>query len=457
MKMYKKFKKLKPDVKVGLITMALYATTLAMPVYAAVEQELSPQKVVEHIVLDNVTTTDQIESLNKEKLAEYSADNLLELIELENIYKIQEKRVEMMKAENELLSVKYAEEYSSKLDDLEDNMAIVSSALANTRENSVFVDVRERLNNDILKYYPALINPEEGNVSYSADKPVNPELKETLTDIIIEADCLLTEYYDDESFRVILDKGNYDMNDLLVLYKLTDRKDYADKEKVELLEDSYGDYRAQKKALIDNPERIVLQDRIILLDSQAKSISKSLKPFESYFEQQANVKAFEERFGNFNKQFSVSILKLHMMEKEGMAHDRDRGIIQSSDKFEAFNEEAVSNLETYFKAKGVHAEVDDLTNPADMPIGTIGGMLVCLFFPVIRNVLLKGYLKKQAYEGEYLLSGVAGIGNGMAGVFFLDGLHPLVLPARMLTPLVLQPIFKLTGFDPCERMIDRNK
>ena len=56
-------------------------------------------------------------------------------------------------------------------------------------------------------------------------------------------------------------------------------------------------------------------------------------------------------------------------------------------------------------------------------------------------------------DDEHMLSVCAGGFNGLLGMG-IDGLHPLVYPARMLSPLLLQPIFKLMKADPCKAMVD---
>ena len=69
-------------------------------------------------------------------------------------------------------------------------------------------------------------------------------------------------------------------------------------------------------------------------------------------------------------------------------------------------------------------------------------------FPLVRNIGLTGYLTKGKGRGSRYAGGVgSGLMNGIFGTLFLDGLHPLVFPARMLaTPFVAQLLFKASGF-----------
>ncbi|MBU4502906.1 MAG: hypothetical protein KKA79_10000, partial [Nanoarchaeota archaeon] len=74
--------------------------------------------------------------------------------------------------------------------------------------------------------------------------------------------------------------------------------------------------------------------------------------------------------------------------------------------------------------------------------------------PIVRNLVVKKYVKsKKANDGEYLVAGFVGAANGLVGLAF-DGLHPLVLPVRLLSPLVLQPAFKLLKIDPCKAFVE---
>ena len=71
-------------------------------------------------------------------------------------------------------------------------------------------------------------------------------------------------------------------------------------------------------------------------------------------------------------------------------------------------------------------------------------MSVGWILPIVRNLIVKKYIKGDKADGEEMFfSGFGGAINGALGVFLIDGLHPLVFPARMLTPVVLQPLFKL--------------
>ena len=89
-------------------------------------------------------------------------------------------------------------------------------------------------------------------------------------------------------------------------------------------------------------------------------------------------------------------------------------------------------------------------------IPLLGWQLIGGFFPLFRNLVLKKYLRgSKANEGEYVVSGLAGVINGLVGTLFLDSLHPWVYPFRtLITPLIFQPFFKKTKFFDAEEKKD---
>ncbi|MBU4501010.1 MAG: hypothetical protein KKA79_00335, partial [Nanoarchaeota archaeon] len=95
MKVYKKFNGMSKKAKAALIGTTLYAATLALPVYAAVEQ--TGDRVVKTVDVDNLQTLDQLNVLYKTKIEEYSADKLLVPDEMDNLYIIESKRKEILK------------------------------------------------------------------------------------------------------------------------------------------------------------------------------------------------------------------------------------------------------------------------------------------------------------------------------------------------------------------------
>ncbi|MBU4501014.1 MAG: hypothetical protein KKA79_00355, partial [Nanoarchaeota archaeon] len=203
------------------------------------------------------------------------------------------------------------------------------------------------------------------------------------------------------------------------------------------------------------PEVKVINTRIASLDALINRDSDSLEHFKAYFEHKAEVKEFEEKIGNFNKQFSISLVAESILENKGLDkfETKDKkSIINAQEHFKEKNKAITTSLEEYLKAEGFDVEVKDMVNPADTYIpfylGAIGGLL----FPLFRNLLVKGYVRGSRGNGyEYMGSTMAGLVNGSIGLFLIDGLHPLVYPIRMFaTPFILQPIFKMTGFDPAK-------
>jgi len=71
-----------------------------------------------------------------------------------------------------------------------------------------------------------------------------------------------------------------------------------------------------------------------------------------------------------------------------------------------------------------------------------------LIFPMVRNIGLTCWLtKNNPNDTRVVGSFLSGVLNGSFGTLFLDGLHPLVFPIRMLaTPIIVQPFLKAIKF-----------
>ncbi|MBU4502901.1 MAG: hypothetical protein KKA79_09975, partial [Nanoarchaeota archaeon] len=229
MRIYKKWKNLKPDVKVGLACTAFYFASLATPIYAAAEKEL--RDPVQPINLEQVINVPQVETLYKEKLAEYSQDKIIEDIEIENLYKIHQKRIVLLKEESATLSKEYSEKWESKLNKLDVKKINLESNLNSGEDLSVLSDVKKGLDKDILRYYPALFESDGGNLNYAADTQLNSELEESFRKLVIEANAILLQYYNDDGLKLLVDKDCYDLNDIAILHNMLNKEKHTDENK----------------------------------------------------------------------------------------------------------------------------------------------------------------------------------------------------------------------------------
>ena len=77
------------------------------------------------------------------------------------------------------------------------------------------------------------------------------------------------------------------------------------------------------------------------------------------------------------------------------------------------------------------------------------GFLLGLGIPIARNLLVTAYVKGKRAEGiNYAMGTLAGVGNSALGALFIDGLHPLVYPIRLIaTPFIIQPAKKIFKID----------
>ena len=78
MELYKKFKGMSKKAKLGLVGTALYTTTsLALPAYAVVKQDLAEVKPISAAEFASIDSFEKADKLYNEKLSLYAGDNLL--------------------------------------------------------------------------------------------------------------------------------------------------------------------------------------------------------------------------------------------------------------------------------------------------------------------------------------------------------------------------------------------
>jgi len=456
MKLYKRLKGMSKRTKVGLVTSALYTSVvLAAPVYAAVTQEIKQETVqqVQEITLEQAATVKQLETLYNNKLTEYVSDKILKVDEIENLYKINDKKINLLTNERNVLNTQYSG-FEAQLGSLRQEIDKNVKILESTEKIAVLVNTRKNLDEKILCYYLGLTNKDIGNITYSAETLIESELNVHFKKIVIETDKILKQYYQDNRLEILLTKDKFTLNDILTLYGLIQREDYFDKVKNKELNKKINALINERDKISHSNEFVSLSKKIESLDKKISTVSYDLAPFKAYLAQKNNLKEFENRYGNYNRQPCISILKMCLLEKKGLKDSMgEKGLMASEKLLKSQNDEIISNLKSYLRSENLDVKIDDLGNPAKMPINIVASIFLGLLVPIVRNVVLKAYVRgKEAYEIEYMLSLGAGLGNGCIGLFVTDALHPLAFPIRMLTPLILQPAFKLFKFDPCQKI-----
>jgi len=447
MKLYKRFKKMKTSAKLGLVGTALYAATLAAPLYAAVRNEI--KQPVQPVNLEQITTREQVNKLYKEKLVAYASDKLLNHDEINNLYEIKVKENKLLDTEKDALKSESYEKFYKKLNDLENRIQDQKN-ITGFKTVAVLDEVRAKLWDGVLKYYPGLVNPEKSGIVYSSQEIIKEKLNPIFRDILIEGDRILQKYYNDDSLKIIIEQKNFTINDVLATYDLIDRENYSDKVKEAKIKSVIKSFEDEKNALINSPEKAIFDKKIKSIENLINENSNVTNYYLSYINQKIFIDEFEKKYGNFNKEFSVSVYKEHLLKKKGLSDPpSERLLIAAQESIDMKNKLAVSNLESYLKSQNLDVKVQYPDNPAKTLVPVIAGNLIALFFPVLRNILVKAYVKGNKAEiGDYMATSIAGLINGSLGTMLLDALHPLVFPARMLSPLVIQPAFKILKYDP---------
>ncbi|MCG2718534.1 MAG: hypothetical protein L6408_06860, partial [Nanoarchaeota archaeon] len=259
MKVYKKFKGMSKKAKASLIGTTVYAATLALPVYAAVEQEL--KQPMHPISLEHITTSEQAVNLYKEKLVEYTSDKFLEEQELKNLYDLNLKKKELFTQKKYDFELQYSKgidvEYIVEQIDAYDEKLTTSSRVP------VFKGVKERLENDILSFYHGILgNDEKLKVVYSADTEVYTKLTPVLKEIISDTDKIMKEYYNDNKLELLLEMDSYRLNDVLTLYGLMGRRDKFVMAQEDPIIKKIKDLYQQKDSILNSDQNVALKNKI---------------------------------------------------------------------------------------------------------------------------------------------------------------------------------------------------
>ncbi|MCG2718685.1 MAG: hypothetical protein L6408_07625 [Nanoarchaeota archaeon] len=437
--------KISKKAKLGILGATFYtATTLAAPIYATVEQNTKPNN---QLTLEQATTIEQIDSLYNQKLIDYTSDKVIEHSEIVDLKSIQEKKFEILKVEHNPLEEEYNEKIKRPVDELETQIRKLSEKVHYGKAN-VLDDINTKLKEGILIHYPALLNSEKGkNVTYASDTPIEQGLVEPFREIIKEADDLLKQYYDDNNLEFLITKESYDINNLLGVYHLLkDKKGFTSSKMKKQLNDKIAALQEEIEVIGGSEEKKTIKAKLDSIEINYKKIRDIYSDFSTYLDAKEDTEKFEKKFGDFSKQVSISFLKNDFLDNEvDISYlESHNAIWKIGDRYEGNIQSSTKGLEEHFKEQGYDVEVKDIHNPAKplLPYWWLG-MAAGLFLPVIRNLIIKKYIKGSETSGEEMFySGMGGLINGAVGVFLIDGLHPLIFPARMLTPVVLQPLFK---------------
>ncbi|MCG2717945.1 MAG: hypothetical protein L6408_03815 [Nanoarchaeota archaeon] len=374
---------------------------------------------------------------------------------MENIYKIHQKRRVFLESDKEAIKQDF-KETKNKIEILDNKINKYIEDLEYGQKIDVLSGTRENFEKQILCYYVGLIGEEDSvNVDYSAESPIDEKIIPIFKEIIIDADRILKKYYKDARLEILLSKDSYQIKDILSVNKLIQRSDYYDKSKENDIKKKIGDIKAEKENLISIPANSSLLKNMENLNKAIESNINFVYYAEKYFEHKKSIEDFKEKYGDMSKQWMISFFKYKLLDKEGLdtksRHNTTWGLIVAGRDFDADREEVVSNLESMLKIEGSEPSIESFGNPAKLKFPWwLGNILIGIGLPVIRNMILKGYIKKDADGEEYAGTFFAGLFNGIMGGVLIDGLHPLVMPARMLSPLLLQPIFKVLHIDPCK-------
>jgi len=189
--------KLGKKIKTGLVGASICAAT-ALTSYANVEKKPEP------LTLEQSTTIEQVNTLYEEKLIEYASDKILKNNELEDLRDIQEKKYSLLKNQLEPLEKEYNEKVTVTVDSLDNQIRSINWDLNSESKITVFAATRSKLDDKILRHYPALLDKDKGNLTYSAEALIEPGLVEDFREIAKEADGIMKKYYKDNNLEFLL-------------------------------------------------------------------------------------------------------------------------------------------------------------------------------------------------------------------------------------------------------------
>lgn len=436
-------------LKYGLVGTSILLATAA---YAAptdrMPQEVKPVKTIEQQLYD-LETLEQAESFYKQKIGEYqTSDNSINSDELTNLNKISLRKYDIAKEKLENLKGDYGEIVAAQeeLRTIDEKLKASRSMIEQGNDTNFFDGVKKEIEDNILVYYPALFDKEKANMSYSANSSIEPGLNDFFKEAVVKVDQMLKEHYGRKNLDILLNKDEYRVKDIVILYSLIDKaKEEFKEKKTEEVKTKISSLEKDRHDFIQtNQELLSLNSEIESLEKRIKNNSYMLDRYTDYF----GIKHESERFVEENGNFKRTLLLGPIVRDELSA----RGIhnIEKKEKhFDRNIKHSLESLTSHFKKLGYQVDIDDVDNPAK-PIIPWGWAVAALFcFPIVRNIFVKSYIKGDDADGvEYFLTGLFGLVNG--GVAALLAGFPYVVPVMMASPLIIQPLLKLMDADPCE-------
>ncbi|MBU4502904.1 MAG: hypothetical protein KKA79_09990 [Nanoarchaeota archaeon] len=485
MKIYKKFKGMSKSKKIGLVSAAVYTSSLALPVYGAIE--VVQQKPVEPINIEHVVTAEQARELYKEKINEYSIDKKLHHQEIKNLYVIVEKGIVLEESDEKQKSdeywqrnsdvygkilgldrdLKYLENPTDKIND-EINYAkyklnLIDEHIKEEPKNKeVFVNhkeslakIKDTLNNLIQVYYPGLLKSSRtdyNNLHFSVNEGLVGNLEEKLLPLIKEADQIFQmvfDSYDINQFR----HSNLSIQDIVSLREVLKLPmkakeyipvDYSKKRAEQIILINQLTEKAIKAGQEYNSQHEEMKVKLDNLKREYEVIKGKKFVYNEFFEEKKNTfKSYVDVFGEIDK----------LLEKyEGVNKYWADSMVLSDIKYDSnINDEGydfkdeIKDLEEMLKEDGFDLKVEGFNNPTRTKFPLWATWPLAVAFEGIRRLLISRYVIRR--ELDIFDCAETVVVSGFLAPFFFDGLHPLVFPLRMFAmPFIEEPLRKYMGW-----------
>jgi len=481
MKLYKKLKGMGKTAKIALVGASIYT---AISLSACTETKKEPFQFTN---VDNIVSVEQVKDLYTQKTAEYATDKKFSHDEIRDLHYIMDKGHFLEKNTNNEAVDKLKGRYDSLLKDAQplkeekkslqneitswlDTLKSEKSELSyldylikeDAKKQKMFLnhkkdvqDICDTFDNLFKTYYPGLIddNPKYKHISYTSSDIVPKTLVSIIEPLMRKADDIFVEVYGINDTYFL--KENLTIHDLLVFREFISqprepKDDFSEKgyvkkknEKMELIAG------LEKKLVIaekeNNPKTKEIDAKLLALNVEIghaqndyyaaleemhkqRFFNNGVREFSSYVDA---LKSREDWIKNnkidFSKYWASSL----------MINDGFKGHL--NDSYYNFTKE-IKNLENILKN-----EVEGLPNPTKPEYPLVVTWLGGFFFTLIRRYLIGAHIvNRDLYVGDVIDTCAV---SGLLGPIFLDGLHPLVFPARMiLTPFVEEPIAKMCGW-----------
>lgn len=456
MKIKDKWKSLKPDVKVGLVTTSIYfATTFGLPAYAIASSEEQPAKVLEPTNLEQITTFEQANTVYDEKLKEYTLDKELDYHECKDLLAISSKAKYLLDEKKPENIEKYFE-VKDKVDNLSKQRVNLEQSLDKIKEPDNFfldylVEKRAEIKEKTAEQYPGILDKEgsELNITYPADIDLNDDsLKTLIKTIAKDVRTKLVVRYNDDILKGVANtnRDGLELKHIAKLLKVMETYEVKLKEAKKVggtdvtLKSDIKKLKSEEdtiwKANLSEEDKQLFE---WYLENNSDVLSKSRILLE-YITYKHNADEYLEKFEDKNVYWSDSILA-------EVLRGRKEGYNDLEAALENDNRDMVQDsLNNYLKAEGLEAKVADLKNPSNLKFPfawciAFNGLIL----PIIRNIMVRKYVDRDADSEEYFGSVCAAGISWLVGGAITDGLHPLAYWARMASPLVIQPAFKIFG------------